>query len=382
MLTLSGPADDLFATGQNEQLAAAYRRRARAVAFRAKRACRGGGYRSGDRMMLASVRTLLIVLAGRRRTRVRPGRHVSRSDTAGHARSEAAAAAANPEAPSTPAKELFARKATPFPGPARSIGGYADGCLGGALRAADHGPRLAGDAAIAQSQLGQSEAHRLPRTIRPQRARRSAGTACWSATCRSRAAARCITGHASHQIGLDADIWFTPMPDHVLSREEREFNGAVNMVRSRSSRRRSQGMDATRSTQLVRAAAQDPVVTRIFVNAAIKKAMCSEAGIGSRMAVRRCGRGGATPNTFMSASRCPADSPECKPQPPPDAGDGCGHELDYWFKDSMLHPTPPLDSAEAEAPDDHGWLAAGMQCRSSTRPDRSDAGGCRRPCVG
>ena len=37
-----------------------------------------------------------------------------------------------------------------------------------------------------------------------------------------------------------------------------------------------------------------------------------------------------------------ADSPECKPQPPPDEGDGCGHELDYWLKESTLHPPPPL----------------------------------------
>ena len=26
-----------------------------------------------------------------------------------------------------------------------------------------------------------------------------------------------LSGHASHQVGLDADIWFTPMPDHRLS---------------------------------------------------------------------------------------------------------------------------------------------------------------------
>ena len=35
----------------------------------------------------------------------------------------------NPDAPSTPANELFARKRTPFPGPPRSIGGYSDGGL-------------------------------------------------------------------------------------------------------------------------------------------------------------------------------------------------------------------------------------------------------------
>jgi penicillin-insensitive murein endopeptidase len=31
-----------------------------------------------------------------------------------------------------------------------------------------------------------------------------------------------LTGHASHQIGLDADIWLRPMPDHELTREDRE----------------------------------------------------------------------------------------------------------------------------------------------------------------
>jgi uncharacterized protein (DUF488 family) len=36
LLALAGQRDDLFVTGQNERLAAAYRRRARAVAYRAK----------------------------------------------------------------------------------------------------------------------------------------------------------------------------------------------------------------------------------------------------------------------------------------------------------------------------------------------------------
>ena len=45
----------------------------------------------------------------------------------------------NPDAPSTPAKELFARKPTPFPGPPRSIGGYSDGCLAGATQLPNNG---------------------------------------------------------------------------------------------------------------------------------------------------------------------------------------------------------------------------------------------------
>src|SRR5574337_810147 len=39
-----------------------------------------------------------------------------------------------------------------------------------------------------------------------------------------------LTGHASHQVGLDADIWLTPMPERTLSAEERESMEPVNLV--------------------------------------------------------------------------------------------------------------------------------------------------------
>ena len=39
-----------------------------------------------------------------------------------------------------------------------------------------------------------------------------------------------LTGHASHQIGLDADVWFLPMPDRTLTATERETVSAVSMV--------------------------------------------------------------------------------------------------------------------------------------------------------
>ena len=39
-----------------------------------------------------------------------------------------------------------------------------------------------------------------------------------------------LSEHTSHQIGLDVDIWFAPMPDHVQSREERELGPATDVV--------------------------------------------------------------------------------------------------------------------------------------------------------
>jgi penicillin-insensitive murein endopeptidase len=42
-----------------------------------------------------------------------------------------------------------------------------------------------------------------------------------------------LSGHASHQVGLDADIWLTPMPDRTLSKKEREDMSAVLVVKDR-----------------------------------------------------------------------------------------------------------------------------------------------------
>lgn len=144
-----------------------------------------------------------------------------------------------------------------------------------------------------------------------------------------------LTGHTSHQIGLDADIWFKPMPDHVLSREEREFDSAINMVAPDRL-----GVDhavwTPARTELLHIAAEDPVVSRIFVNAAIKKQMCKEAGL-SRAWLAKIRPWFGHAEHFHIRINCPADSPECKPQPPVEADEGCGHELDYWFSEHVLH---------------------------------------------
>jgi penicillin-insensitive murein DD-endopeptidase len=90
---------------------------------------------------------------------------------------------------------------------------------------------------------------------------------------------------------------------------------------------------------VIRAAAKDPQVARIFVNAAIKKALCRDAGTD------RGWLGKVQPwwgHDFHFHVRlvCPSDSGECTPQPPRPVDDGCGQELAYWFTDAVLHPRP------------------------------------------
>ena len=86
---------------------------------------------------------------------------------------------------------------------------------------------------------------------------------------------------------------------------------------------------------VIKAAAQDSQVARIFVNAAIKKALCREAG-NDRAWLSKVRPWWGHDYHFHVRLTCPADRPECTPQRGP-AGDGCGNELDHWFSEAILH---------------------------------------------
>jgi len=247
----------------------------------------------------------------------------------------------NPDAPSTPAKELFARKSTPFPGPPRSIGGDFNGCLAGAESLPLTGPAW---------QVMRPSRNRYwgnPQLIRfIERFAANARKVGWNGLLIGDMAqprgGQMLSEHTSHQIGLDADIWFAPMPDHTQSREEREFAPGTELV-APDLRDVDPKLWTQTHTALIRAAAQDPAVVRILVNAAIKKALCREAGADRRadhtwLYKVRPWYGHAA--HFHVQLGCPADSPDCKPPAPTLPSDGCGSDVDSWFKESKLHPVP------------------------------------------
>jgi penicillin-insensitive murein DD-endopeptidase len=245
---------------------------------------------------------------------------------------------ANPNSPSTPAKDLFGRKLTPYPGEPRSIGGYADGCLAGGAALPITGP------AWQVMRLSRNRNWGNPELIAflerfGENARKVGWNGLLVGDMSQPRGGPMITGHDSHQVGLDADIWFTPMPDHVQTLEEREMNGAVDMVAPDHLDVDPKVWTHTR-TDLIKTASEDPEVTRIFVNAAIKKALCREAGTDRGwLAKVRPWYGHA--EHFHIRLACPLDSTQCKPQPPVPDGDGCGHALDFWFRPAILHPPPP-----------------------------------------
>jgi len=149
-----------------------------------------------------------------------------------------------------------------------------------------------------------------------------------------------LGGHASHQIGLDADLWYTPMPGHVLTAAEREELSAVNLVDAVSLTVAKPAWTEAHA-KLLRRAASFPEVARIFVHPAIKKALCEAPG-EDRAWLQKIRPWYQHNDHFHIRLNCPPGSPACVAQAPLPADDGCGKELDDWFKRLRVVPKKPL----------------------------------------
>ena len=255
----------------------------------------------------------------------------------------------NPNDPRIGAKELFGRKVLPAAMPTRVLGFYAHGCIAGA-----EGLPINGETwQVMRLSRNRYWAHPDMVALVRRLAAKAHKDAGWPGILiGDRSQPRggpMFTGHASHQVGLDADIWLTPMPNRQLSRNEREEMSAVMMVREDKL-----DVDTRVFTPghlaVIRAAAQEPTVQRIFVNAAIKKALCREAK-GDRGWLSKVRPMYGHDYHFHIRIKCPPGSGECESQPPPADSEGCSAgDLASWFKDSIIHPKPPKEPPKPKPP--------------------------------
>ena len=247
---------------------------------------------------------------------------------------------ANPNDPATPAKELFGRKPTAAPMEARSIGFYAKGCLAGALALPINGKTWQVMRLSRNRMWGHPDLIRLLERVSDKGAKVGWPGLLVGDLSQARGGPM-LTGHASHQVGLDADIWLTPMPSRELTREEREEMSATDMVASHK-KDIDPAVWTPAHVAIIKTAAREPQVERIFVNAAIKKALCRDAG-SDRAWLEKVRPMWGHNYHFHIRMRCPADNPGCKAQEPPGNGDGCGKDLDWWFRDAIINPPPPKE---------------------------------------
>ncbi|MEO0923515.1 MAG: penicillin-insensitive murein endopeptidase [Pseudomonadota bacterium] len=227
------------------------------------------------------------------------------------------------------AKTLFGYKASPAPLKARAVGSYARGCLAG-------GTSIEVDGRYWQvMRLSRNRNWGHPSLIRyVKRLARDAGRAGdWSGLMVGDLAqprgGPMLSGHNSHQIGLDADIWLNEMPNRRLTRDEREKLSAISTVNF-DTKEVDRTVWTPNHVRLIRRAASYPEVARIFVNPIIKRELCRVAG-NDRSWLRKV-RPWAGHHFHMHVRlTCPEGSVGCKNQARPGPGDGCGADLARWF---------------------------------------------------
>jgi len=247
---------------------------------------------------------------------------------------------AHPNDPKLGAKELFGRKVLPAAMPTRVVGFYAHGCIAGAQALPINGDTWQ----VMRLSRNRNWAHPDMLALLKRLSARVHKDAGWPGLLvgdmSQPRGGPMFTGHASHQVGLDADIWLTPMPARQLSRNEREEMSAVMMVRPDRLDVDPQAWTPSHLA-VIRAAAKEPRVQRIFVNAAIKNALCREAS-GDRSWLSKIRPMYGHDYHFHIRIKCPPGSAGCEGQPEPPGSEGCGAgDLAYWFRDSVIHPKPP-----------------------------------------
>jgi penicillin-insensitive murein endopeptidase len=148
-------------------------------------------------------------------------------------------------------------------------------------------------------------------------------------------------GHASHQTGIDVDIWFNMDAKAVLPPQDREDVPLPSMLTKNGAEIDPAHFDA-RQVTLLRLAATNPRVDRIFVNPVIKRALCRGAYASAegtdRSWLHRLRPWPGHDDHFHVRLTCPADSPDCVSQAPIPPGDGCDATLDAWFKPHFPRP--------------------------------------------
>merc|ERR1711991_1255732 len=115
-------------------------------------------------------------------------------------------------------------------------------------------------------------------------------------------------GHQSHQTGLDVDIWLTPPKSLTLSKKERDKIKAVS-VRKKNLKEVNNNWTLNHA-KILKAAASDNRVDRIFINAPAKIWMCENME-GSKKWLQKNKTYMGPSLSFSCKTKCPKASPEC-----------------------------------------------------------------------
>jgi penicillin-insensitive murein endopeptidase len=253
-----------------------------------------------------------------------------------------------PASAQQPARELFSIVNQPSGGQSSPTGGYARGCIGGAVQLPADGPGWQAMRLSRDRRWGSPELVNYIAGL-AQSVRQDGWPGLLVGDMGQPRGGPMIGGHASHQTGLDVDLWLQPMPDRKLSAKEREEISALSVLKKGTREIDPQRFGEAQRMMIYRAA-QMPGVARIFVAPGIKKSLCSVKWRDPSFLQKIRAWYGHDDHIHVRLS-CPAGARDCVDQDPVPAGDGCGAELDYWFTEepyrpSTSPPSPPMTLAD------------------------------------
>jgi penicillin-insensitive murein DD-endopeptidase len=261
-------------------------------------------------------------------------------------------ALAMPAHAETKANKLFGAKDAPSQQASSPIGTYAKGCAAGNVELAETGPTWQAMRLSRNRNFGQPVLIDFLQELSVA-ATKVGWAGLYIGDISQPRGGPMTSGHASHQLGLDADIWMLPPRRLDLTRAEREEISSIP-VRSADQRSVTENWTASHHA-LLRAAALDKRVDRIFVAAAVKIEMCKTAVAADKKWLQKIRPVAGHDTHFHVRLRCPRGASDCQTQTPTvvelsNGGNGCDDTLMWWVTDYLNPPDPGDTPTEPEEP--------------------------------
>lgn len=250
------------------------------------------------------------------------------------------------------ANKLFGAMAEPSSQDSMPIGSYARGCAAGLVELPETGPTWQAMRLSRNRNFGQPQMVQFLMDLSATARDIGFGRGLYIGDISQPRGGPMTSGHASHQIGLDADIWMLPPRRLDLSAAERE---EISSIPVRSADQRSVTENWTQThRELLKQAASDPRVDRIFVAAAVKIEMCKTAKRADKKWLQKIRPVAGHDTHFHVRLKCPKGARLCETQTPTvddlsKGGDGCDETLMWWVTDFL---DPPKSDGKKPREDD------------------------------
>jgi penicillin-insensitive murein DD-endopeptidase len=243
------------------------------------------------------------------------------------------------------AKYLFGAIPTPSPGPSAPLGFYSAGCQAGAQALPETGPTWQAMRLSRNRNWGQPVLVDYLEDLSAFAATQPGWEGLYIGDMSQPRGGPMLTGHASHQTGLDADIWMLPPQRLNLTRDERESISSIQTDRTNGAYVNSSW--TPQHEAILRQAASDPRVDRIFIFPGAKVEMCANA-TGDRSWLSKIRPWYGHNFHFHVRLSCPRGARNCETQDPIPPGDGCA-DAQQWVN-NILNPPPPDPDAPPPEP--------------------------------